>query len=479
MRRAVLAVLLSLLAGASAMAALPPADTDTAAWFERFKAEATDEELYRFLYAMPKGGDLHNHLSGSILSEWFYDLALQQAERGYRYYTRVRIENCRPYGGNAFVESPYLLMFVTIQESTFQALDACEQSEYRPLEALDAAQKQAWLDSLRLEKPWEGRDEFFETHWQRMGDLYRNPYLAADALLRNMQAFADEGLMYLESMIGVLGFIDAGGADIAPDAVADIYRAALATEAALATGVTVRLQVAILRFLPDAEQHLRFLYDFAFRHRDLFVAVNMVGREDNDKGYPLRFLSTLRELRRQYHSVRLSIHGGEVDEPNSHVRDTLLLGADRIGHGVNLITDADTMRLMRHGPYLVEINLVSNLLLQYVSDYDEHPFPEYLRTGIPVALSTDDRGMWDSNLTDEFFVAVKEFNLSWDELVTLSRNSLRFAFAPDVVKADMLSRLAIRIDDFRRQVATRPAAALDATAHSYGFTCRRYGLCDW
>jgi adenosine deaminase CECR1 len=78
----------------------------------------------------------------------------------------------------------------------------------------------------------------------------------------------------------------------------------------------VRLQVAILRFLPDAEQHLRFLYDFAFRHRDLFVAVNMVGREDNDKGYPLRFLSTLRELRRQYHSVRLSIHGGEVDEPN-------------------------------------------------------------------------------------------------------------------------------------------------------------------
>jgi adenosine deaminase CECR1 len=210
MRRAVLAVLLSLLAGASAMAALPPADTDTAAWFERFKAEATDEELYRFLYAMPKGGDLHNHLSGSILSEWFYDLALQQAERGYRYYTRVRIENCRPYGGNAFVESPYLLMFVTIQESTFQALDACEQSEYRPLEALDAAQKQAWLDSLRLEKPWEGRDEFFQTHWQRMGDLYRNPYLAADALLRNMQAFADEGLMYLESMIGVLGFIDPG-----------------------------------------------------------------------------------------------------------------------------------------------------------------------------------------------------------------------------------------------------------------------------
>jgi adenosine deaminase CECR1 len=51
----------------------------------------------------------------------------------------------------------------------------------------------------------------------------------------------------------------------------------------------VRLQVAILRFLPDAEEHLRYLYDFVARNSDLFVAVNMVGREDNDKGYPLRF----------------------------------------------------------------------------------------------------------------------------------------------------------------------------------------------
>jgi adenosine deaminase CECR1 len=84
--------------------------------------------------------------------------------------------------------------------------------------------------------------------------------------------------------------------------------------------------------------------------------------------------------------------------------------------------------LMPNGPYLVEINLISNLLLEYVSDYSQHPFAEYLRLGIPVALSTDDRGMWDSNVSDEFYVAVKEFNLSWEEIVKLSRNSLQFFF---------------------------------------------------
>lgn len=462
-----------------ARAVVPQGSADTAAWFERFKVEATDEELYRFLYAMPKGGDLHNHLSGSILPEWMYELALGQAAYGYQYYTRVAINNCRPYGGNAFSQSPYLLMFVNIQESRYRELDDCEQSEYLPLESLDETQKAAWLDSLRLDKAWEGRDEFFQTHWQRMGDLYFNPHLAAEALVWNMRAFGDEGLVYLESMIGVLGFIDPQGQPMPPDDVADIYRQRLAATDALNTGVEVRLQVAILRFLPNAEDQLRFMYDFVFRHRDLFVAVNMVGREDNDKGYPRRFLDTLRELRRQYHSVKLSIHAGEVDEPNDHVRDTLLLGADRIGHGINLVTDDDTMRLMRHGPYLVEINLISNLLLEYVSDYDQHPFPEYLRTGIPVALSTDDRGMWDSNLTDEFFVAVREFNLSWDELETLSRNSLRYSFAPTDVSAKLQAQLRTRLNAFRKLIADKPGGTLSRRAESYGFICRRHQLCAW
>ena len=62
--------------------------------------------------------------------------------------------------------------------------------------------------------------------------------------------------------------------------------------------------------------------------------------------------------------------------------------------------------------FLVEINLISNELLGYVPDLDKHPFPIYLRQGIPVCLNTDDRGMWHSNMTDEYYVAVSRYNLS-------------------------------------------------------------------
>lgn len=61
---------------------------------------------------------------------------------------------------------------------------------------------------------------------------------------------------------------------------------------------------------------------------------------------------------------------------------------------------------MRNGPYLVETSLISNRLLEYMPDPAQHLFIEYLRFGIPVCLNTDDSGVWDSNLTDEYFTAL-------------------------------------------------------------------------
>ena len=255
-------------------------------------------------------------------------------------------------------------------------------------------------------------------------------------------------------------------------------RQRLAAADARATGVTVRFQSSILRFAKNAESYLKTLYAFTDKHRDLYVGINMVGREDNDKGYPLRFLPTLRELRRKYPEIHLSIHAGEVDEPNHHIRDTLLLGAERIGHGVNLLGDPDTTVLMRNGPYMIEINLISNLLLEYVDDFQQHPFPEYLRIGIPVALSTDDRGMWDSNMTDEYFVAVREFNLSWEELVQIGRNSLLHAFVEAPVKQKLLKDYDSRVERFAARFRKQGMAMLDEVRPvSYSFTCKHYQLC--
>jgi adenosine deaminase CECR1 len=468
----------SLLAAFLCLTALTPCGFAAERWFEDVKASASPEQLYRFLYAMPKGADLHNHLPGAVRSEWFWDAAMAAAAHGYEYYTRVRIGNCAPYGHDEYGGSKALLLFKDIQGSRFEQLDACGRSEFKRLRDLDPREKQAWLDSMRLDQPYEGREEFFEAIWERIDVLIKNPYLMCDVLVRNMQAFGAEGVVYLETQQGVDDTMRPDGTPYGVEAAVGIYRQCLGAPRARATGVEVRFQNALLRFLPNAEQRLRDLYAINDRYRDLYVGINMVGREDNGKGYPLRFLPVLRELRHRYPDINLSIHAGETDEPDLHVRDTLLLGAQRIGHGVNLITDPETMVLMRYGPYLVEINLISNLLLDYVRDYARHPFPEYLRTGIPVALSTDDRGMWDSNMSDEFYVAVREFNLSWEEIVRLGRNSLQFSFLDAATKQRLTADYDRRIAAFADRFRQRGWASLDGVRPvSYGFLCRRYQVC--
>lgn len=448
-------------------------------WFEDFKKSASDQELYTFLYALPKGGDIHNHLSGSNFSDWWYELATDQDKNGgYQYYTKVKINNCVDYGSDMFGFAPYLMNFRNIQESSYNALSECEKSEYKKLEELNSEEKEGWFNSIRLDKAHEGRNEFFETHWQRLADLTANPFLMAEMLYKNMEAFSKEGIVYLETMEGTRFYKKVDGTPYTPDEVTDIYRERIGQSDAKATGVTVRMQYYLLRFIPNAEEDLEWIYQFVDRHRDLYVGVNFVGREDNDKGHPLRFLSTLRKLRQNIPGINLSIHAGEVDEPNYHVRDSLLLGASRIGHGINLITDPDTMLLMRNNDYLIEINLISNLLLDYVDRYEQHPFPEFLRFGIPVTLSTDDRGMWDSNMTDEYFVAVKEYNLSWSELTGLVRNSLSHSFLEDEEKQKLLKEYDQRTEAFSKRFKKSGMKSLKGVEPvSYGFTCRQYGLC--
>jgi len=467
-------VLLGLVSGLVQAAAPPRAD----AWFENVKNNATPEQLYRFLYALPKGGDLHDHLSGAARSEWMWDAVLAQEARGYTYYTKVAIHNCVPYGSNEFGGAPYLLLFRNLVAANYQKLDECERSEYKRLQDLDAKEKAGWLDSLRLDQPYEGRNEFFGAHWQRLNDLYANPYWTAETMYQNMEAFAKEGVVYLELQSNLVGYQRPDTSVMSTDEAADVFRARLAAPDARATGVTVKFQVTILRFASNAEDILRSAFEVADKYRDLYVGVNMVGREDDDKGNPLRFLPVFRELRHRYPDINLSIHAGEVDEPNYHIRDTLLLGAKRIGHGVNLITDPQTLVQMRYGPYMVEINLISNLVLEYVKDYSQHPFPEYLRLGVPVALSTDDRGMWDSNMTDEYFVAVKEFNLSWSEMVQLGRNSLQYAFVDEPTKQKLLADYEKRVAAFASKFQKSGWDSLKAVKPvSYTFLCKRYKVC--
>ena len=128
-------------------------------WFENFKKTASPRQMYQFLQAMPKGGDLHHHLSGSGFSEWWYELAADPTQNGgYTYYTQVNNRKCQSDKTQSDNQSP--LRFHTISETTWVTLPDCLQQNYTELALLNEDQKQDFMDSIRLHTPSEGRDEF-------------------------------------------------------------------------------------------------------------------------------------------------------------------------------------------------------------------------------------------------------------------------------------------------------------------------------
>ena len=440
--------------------------------FEDIKKTATKDQLYAFLFEVPKGGDLHNHFGLSNLAEMWYSGATDpQRTHGNKFFTRTKFANC------ADGTEP-LIRFRTIQRSTYEKLSACMKSEYESLASLSPELKAEWLSAMKLDREGEGRNEFFEVIGIRLGELFRDPYLSTELMVENMKRYGAQGLRYVETQVGIPNFLDHDGKPIDPERGVEFFRERLNQADAKATGVVVRFQGGILRFSPQAEQQLERVYEFVSRHRDLWVGINMAGREDNGKGNAPRFLETYRKMRRTYSGINLSIHAGEMDSPGREVRNTLLLGATRIGHGVNLITDPDTMLLMRDNKYLVEINLISNRLLEYTPDLTKHPFPEYLRFGIPVCLNTDDPGVWDSDMTDEYYTAVTTFNLTWPEIVQLGRNSLTYSFAEPPVKEKLLREYDSAVEAFEKKYADgdwKPKVSRVKPIYS-GYASRNWGI---
>jgi adenosine deaminase CECR1 len=466
---------LSLVAASIVVSSLSAAE----AFGKRFDAiwdAATPEQRYKLLYDLPKGGDIHNHSVGSNINEWMLELA-QDSERigGDTFWTRIRFAS----PPDAIARTAF---YHTVRNYTYEKFSDATKAEYVRIDLLTPEEEEAWCDAFRLDADGEGRFEFFSVIWERFGDVFTNQHFRLELMAMNVQAFHAEGLIYWEPMFSAHDFFTNEGE---PISVADsivFIEERLAQPDIADTGMVLRFQRAIFRLAPNAEDLTRGLFAFVDAHRERWVGLNMAGIEEGGVGYPSRFLPVLREMRTKYPHIPLSFHAGEMDGPDSHIRETLLLGAQRIGHGLNIKGDPDTLLLLQmSGKVLIEINLISNQLLEYIDDMAEHPFPELLRTGVPVCLNTDDRGMWDTNMTDEYYTAMEHYNLSWAELTVLGKNSLTYAFVEEPVKQQLLEKYAANVSAFEAKYSDgsiEDALALldDVDAITYGYAKAKWGI---
>jgi adenosine deaminase len=207
--------------------------------------------------------------------------------------------------------------------------------------------------------------------------------------------------------------------------------------------VTIRYLAQVIRTFTPAQVFAQSVLAFELVRSDpRFVGLNLVAPEDDpvtlrDYDVQMRMLGFLSS---RFPNVKLTLHAGELtlglvppEYLRSHIRGAVeIAGARRIGHGVDIMYENDPVALlteMAERRILVEINLTSNDVILGVRG-KAHPFETYRRFGVPVTLSTDDEGVSRIDLTREYLRAALTYDLSYDDLKTLARNSLEYAFLP-------------------------------------------------
>jgi len=417
--------------------------------------------LYHFLLAMPKGADLHNHLSGAIYAESWIRAAAED-------------NLCINSAALAFAKSEGL---AEPKSTSNPPQPVCGDGKVPAAQAFkDQRLYDALVDafSVRSFVPSTGvsaHDHFFDAFTKFGGtdrrhfgewidevatraaaqneqylELMETPDFSHTAAIARQLGWQDDFAHFREALLA-RGLRD----DVAPALMHLDQAEALRRQRERcgqpdelpACKVEIRFLYQVLRGFPKEQVFAQTLLGFETASVDpRFVGINFVMPEDGytsmtDYALHMKMVAYLHGV---YPTVHISLHAGEIapglvtyEGLCCHIRLAVEEAhAERIGHGVDIMYEDRPHELLKElaaKHVMVEINLTSNESILGVSG-NQHPFPVYRQFHVPVALSTDDEGVSRINLTHEYVRAVETYGLGYADLKQMVRTGIEHSFLP-------------------------------------------------
>lgn len=467
--------LLPLLLCSIAILAVPgtsgQADGSTKAAAKRFRAiKANPTHLRNFLRLMPKGTDLHTHLSGAVYAESM----IRWGARDGKCVDPVTLASSYPPCVDGRIPLSNALTDGTLYDRI-----------------LSAWSMRGFNGGLR-----SGHDHFFATF-----DLFGSAFggRQGDGLAEVTQRAARQNVQYVEPLTtpqfgatsavaratgyipdlaamrqamldrGLLNSIPAAG-DQAADIIAGQWARLGCAGRSPKPGcdVTVNFDVQVLRNQPPEIVFAQLLFGFELMKADpRWAGMNMVQPEDGAfslRDYRLH-MRMIRFLKNLYPNGKVTLHAGELAPglvPPHHLRFHIrkavsVAGADRIGHGADLRWERNPkqiLRRMKRRGTCIEINLTSNRQILDLKGR-AHPIRDYYRAGVPVTLSTDDEGVSRTDLTSQYVQAARRHRFGYRALKGFARNGLRCAFLTPAEKRVALAEQAALFRRFEARYRPR------------------------
>ncbi len=149
--------------------------------------------------------------------------------------------------------------------------------------------------------------------------------------------------------------------------------------------------------------------------------------------------------------MRITIHAGEWGGPELVKLAMDTLGAERIGHGVRVMEDPNTVAEARERQIPFEVCPTSNYQSGVVTGLHLHPLPAMIAAGLNVTVNTDDPGISQITLSDEYEVSCDQLGIPMSTLKTLILNAAHASFLSEEEKAALIESISPELDALLRE----------------------------
>ncbi len=418
----------------------------TAAYLRSILHDQT--KLTEFMEEIPKGGDLHHHLTGAVYAESWIAYAAEDGDCFSANFTIVPPPCVAAKGLSPASRA------VTDYEYRNLAIDALSARNFAP-----TADDRSIL--VHFFRTFFKFDYVANSHWpEELAEVIHRAAIQHEVYLETMLTPDKFTSLPLGDKVGWDDDFDRERAKFDASGMPALVAAARknlddaesgerkilgcgTAHADVGCALTVRYINQVLRDEPKQEVFAQIQAGFELANADpRVVSVNPVQPQDDylpmhDFELHMRIFGY---FHKRYPKVQLAMHAGELYpglgppedmESPSHIRDSIEIGgATRIGHGLDVLYERDPqglLAMMARRHILVEDPIyIHELLGPGIVGGDT--LPVWLSAGVPVALATDDEGGARSDLTQTFMRAVQGYGVGYIELKRMVRDSLQHGF---------------------------------------------------
>ncbi|MEN8240955.1 MAG: adenosine deaminase [Chloroflexota bacterium] len=201
-------------------------------------------------------------------------------------------------------------------------------------------------------------------------------------------------------------------------------------------GITTRLIASVNRH-ESVELAEEVMQQAVARMDRGVVALDLAGSENDFPGE--EFAGIFSEAKDA--GLAVTIHAGEWGGPEIIQLAVDKLSAERIGHGVRVLEDPDVTAMAKERQIVFEVCPTSNYQSGVITSLDQHPLVKMIEAGLQVTINTDDPGLSQITLSNEYQLACETLGLELPALRASVLTAAQASFLPEKEKQPLVTSL--------------------------------------